>query len=50
LVKELGCKYIIINHTYICSDTGLAPYLTHPVGIYQNVNIYKLDSLKKTQP
>jgi hypothetical protein len=50
LVKEFGCRYIIINNTYICRDTGLAPYLTHPIGIYQNVNIYKLDTIKKTEP
>jgi len=47
LVKALGCKYIIINNTYICNDPGLAPYLTHQIGIYQNVNIYKLDSIIK---
>jgi hypothetical protein len=43
MVKELGCKYIIINNTYICKDPGLAPYLVHQIGTYQNVNIYKLD-------
>jgi 4-amino-4-deoxy-L-arabinose transferase-like glycosyltransferase len=47
LVQKLGCKYIIINNTYICSDPGLAPYLTHQIGSYQNVNIYKLDTLIK---
>jgi hypothetical protein len=43
MVKELGCKYIIINNTYICNDPGLAPYLKHQIGTYKNVNIYKLD-------
>ena len=47
LVKELGCKYIIINDTYICKDPALAPYLTHQIGTYQNINIYKLDSITK---
>jgi hypothetical protein len=47
LVKELGCKYTIINNTYICNDPGLAPYLTNQIGTYQNVNIYKLDSITK---
>ncbi len=47
LVKELGCKYIILNNTYYCKDTGLAPYLKHQIGTYQNVNIYKLDSITK---
>jgi hypothetical protein len=50
LVKQLGCNYIIINNTYICSDTGLAPYLNHLIGTYQNVNIYKLDPINKTEP
>jgi hypothetical protein len=48
MVKLLGCKYIIINNTYICKDPGLAPYLTHQIGTYQNVNIYKLDTIQKS--
>ena len=43
LIKELGCKYIIINDISICNDTCFAPYLTHQIGKYQNVNIYKID-------
>jgi len=48
LVKKLGCNYIIINNTYICNDPLFAPYLTHQIGTYQNVNIYKLDTIVKT--
>jgi hypothetical protein len=43
LVRQLGCKYIIINNDQICKDPGLAPYLTHQIGTYMNVKIFKLD-------
>ncbi|MCX6251837.1 MAG: glycosyltransferase family 39 protein [Bacteroidetes bacterium] len=43
LMKKLGCKYIILNDTSLCHDQGLAPYLQHPIGRYENVKIYKLD-------
>lgn len=49
MVKELGCKYLIINNTYICKDPGLVPYLTHQIGTFQNVNIYKLDTIIKSR-
>ncbi|MEI8005961.1 MAG: glycosyltransferase family 39 protein [Bacteroidota bacterium] len=48
LVRELGCRYVIVNNTYICQDPGLAPYLTHLIGTFKNVNIYKLDQAAKT--
>ena len=43
IVKEMGCKYIIINGKELCKDPGLVPYLTHPIGIYQGVYIFKFD-------
>jgi len=41
-VLSLGCKYLIINDTAVCSKPYLAPYLKHRIGRYKNVVIYDL--------
>jgi len=45
-LKKLGVEYLIVMDTVELKKAWLKPYLKDKIGQYQNVPIYKLDSVK----